>query len=1125
MADITPARKLYDLLASKDFEPEILDSAGKPATDPSQAEIFSFDFRAESGKDYGTVVIMLSDTGDLEVYCADNVGKTMEGADKSEWFAFLEQLKNFAVRTNRMNFGIKNLNHLRYSMQGQAAIKEGLFESWQGKKDVSWNAGATESRLMIKHKRSLGEGEARFRYVESLFIETADGERYKLPFKNLTAGKAMLEHVRTGGRPYDLRGQHIAEMVTELTLLSRFRRANTGKLLEGDTATLVEQATVYFETLKTNLKSLTTRRGYETYFETWSPMELSKEEVVIEGLKHLFVTQSIDQRIEEALPLIARIQQQENAMKEANIFEAWANQLMEGTWQTPDTPEKQSKLIELLSKDLPVGADATNATEQLYALLGDDELFDQLQALAKQDANADARQVILNRMQELDQDPDVMKVITSLNIDATAEMNPPEQTPADLDSDEDKVEEMLGGDASDDFIRDVSIKQPQDEMEEAVKDPAYPEYQDDLATILKNAGVDDTVVRAAPDYETEMTDETTTAQMVKQILSPFGTAAGAAAGSGGGGKAILLQPVGEQGTNSTTTPTKKNTSSILPAVAAGAAGAGLGYMAGKALGSSSTPKPTPTSSSSSSFDSDIEAMQNHGSWGAPGTPTATGKNLGIDMPAAGSPADIALTGMLETELDEKTGPAAKIGFIGGGVPGAAIGTAIDTLTGANKEKTEEGGLGTAVGAGLGGAVGGLGGAALGGLAGYYLTKDKEAKKESNDLNRMSDLAGIKKKVADESLLAPLVGAVGGAALGGELASGIGSKFGSEVGGSIGQAAGQEQAGKLGALVGGMKGSSAGAAAGGAAAKKFGQVAGGIAGIAGGAAINQAKKSNDDTEETNEGWKGQLAGGLLGTIGGGMAGAAMGGPIGAMIGSAAGGGAGGLLGNKLGGDEREEQLNEVGPAIAIGARLLMPMLSRIGPALGRAAASAGKAGADATGKAAAGVGRGAVELGKSAAQSAAKNAVPIGIGAGAYQAITDVATGLVGGVGEVYNDAGTAASALAKMVGNSLDKATIESLALAAVKYAIPIGILIAVLYGGKKLIDKVFSESAIDEGRCNMSEAGESCPQHGLEECAMEGQDHSPLAGQYGHSGKMKAVDKDTTFLDRLRELSGMMRK
>ena len=518
MSELTPARRLFDLLVSRDFEPEMLDASGRASDDPAETEIFSFDFRAESGQDYGTVVIMLGDDGDLEVYCSDNVGRGMASEDKNDWFGFLEQLKNFATR-NFMGFGIKNLNRLRYSMQGQAAIKEGLFESWQGRKDISWNAGANESRLMIKHKRVMGEGEARFRCVENLFIETAEGERYKLPFRNLTAGKAMLEHVRAGGRPYDVRGQHISDMVTELAVLSRFRRANHGRLLEGDTAALVEQTNTYRERLQHNLKSLTSKTGYAKYFESWSPDQATAESVVIEGLKHMFVTQSIDQRIEEALPLIARIQQQENAMKETEIFEAWADRLMEGTWALPDTPEKQSQLIELLSKDLLVGADATNATEQLYDLLGDDELFDQLYELARRDANADARQVVLDRMQELSADPSVMKVIASLNIDSDAAMDPPESTPADLDTEQDKVEEMLGGDAADDLIRDVSIDEPKSGMEEAVKDPRtqtedpegteqpeYPEYQEDLASILKTAGVP-AKERPAPDYETAMDED------------------------------------------------------------------------------------------------------------------------------------------------------------------------------------------------------------------------------------------------------------------------------------------------------------------------------------------------------------------------------------------------------------------------------------------------------------------------------------------------------------------------------------------------------------------------------------------------------------------------------------------
>jgi hypothetical protein len=433
MADITSSRKLFDLLISRDFDPEMLDSSGRPAPDPSEAEIFSFDFRATSGKDYGTVVIMLGDDNNLEIYCSDNVGRGMEGDDKNDWFAFLEQLKNFAVR-NFMSFGIKNLNRLRYSMQGQAAIREGLFESWTGNRTTSWNGVATEARLMIRHKKTIGEGDARFRYIESLFIETADSERYRLPFNSLTGGKAMLEHVRQGGRPYDMRGNHIAEMVTELAVLSRFRRANSGQIFEGDTAQLVEQVQTYQTNLQRSLKGLGTQSGYATYFESWQPAAISEQDVVIESLKNLFVKQSIDTRIESALPLLAKIQQQGNEMKEANIFEAWANRLVEGVWQLPDTPEKQAQLVELLSTNLPVGADATNAKEQLYDLIGDDILFDQLHDLADEDANADARQVILNRMQEMGEYPEVMKVINSLNIDATAEMNPPEAiNPADLE--------------------------------------------------------------------------------------------------------------------------------------------------------------------------------------------------------------------------------------------------------------------------------------------------------------------------------------------------------------------------------------------------------------------------------------------------------------------------------------------------------------------------------------------------------------------------------------------------------------------------------------------------------------------------------------------------------------------
>ena len=400
MAQNTPGQQLFDLLVTRGFDPEMLDSSGKAAPSAEDAEIYSFEFVSSGGTNYGTVVVMLGDDKNLELFSGDNVGRGMDSEDKTEWYEFQHQLKNFATK-NFMTFGSQNINRLKYSMQGQAALKEGLYESWNGTKNVSWNGGPDSVRLMIRHKRPMGVNEARFRQVESLFLETAEGERYKLPFRNLAGGRAMVEHVRQGGRPYDMRGQHIANMVEELNVLSRFRRASQGRVFEGDTANLVTETNQYYSVMSRTLKGLSSARGYNTYFESWNPADITEQDVIIEDIKTLFVQETIDSRIEQALPILARIQQQGTAMKEANIFEAWANNLLEGTWATPDTPEEQQELIALLSQELPVGADATNATEQLYSLVGDDILFDQLQDLAEQDPNADCRSLVIARIKDM----------------------------------------------------------------------------------------------------------------------------------------------------------------------------------------------------------------------------------------------------------------------------------------------------------------------------------------------------------------------------------------------------------------------------------------------------------------------------------------------------------------------------------------------------------------------------------------------------------------------------------------------------------------------------------------------------------------------------------------------------
>ena len=395
------SQQLLDLLATRNYHPEMLDRMGKPS-DAEDAKTFTFDYIAGSGKNYGTMVIVLDSDNEMKIMYGDNLGRTMEGDDKSEFFDFLQHLNQKAT-SNRWTHSIADINQLKHTMQGMAAIQEGLFEGYYGTRKVSYAGEPTQARLQIVHSQPLGEGDARYRHIDRMFIETAEGEKFKLGFKSLSGARAMLEHVRQGGKPYDIRGCHITETVNEIAVLSRFNRASANRILEGVTQELVTEAQAYYQTLRENLKHMATGRGYAKYFESWHPATINEQEGVVDNIKTLFIEQSIDSRIEAALPLLAKIQQRGHEMKEADIFENWINNLAEGTWTLPETPEQLDKLKTLMTKELIVGPDATNATEQLYDLVGDDELFDRLHELAQQDPRANAWNdtEVMNRLAEL----------------------------------------------------------------------------------------------------------------------------------------------------------------------------------------------------------------------------------------------------------------------------------------------------------------------------------------------------------------------------------------------------------------------------------------------------------------------------------------------------------------------------------------------------------------------------------------------------------------------------------------------------------------------------------------------------------------------------------------------------
>jgi len=536
MAQNSISSELNDLLITHNFDVSALStSTGRPAVnergvpDASEADMFSFDWVGPTGKNYGTMVILLDQNGGMTVYFGDNLGRTMDPEDKKAWYGdpetdspgFLEQLKHFAIRTSKIRggFGLEDLSKLKYAIAGQAA----LTESFYGTRKVSYSGEPTQARLMIKHTRPIAEGDKRYRYVESLFIETAEGERFRLPFRKLAGGRAMLEHVRHGGNPYDMRGQHIAETVNQLNVLSQFRRAHQGRVFEGAAGDLVTETDQYYQRLTHNLKHMATSRGYSRYFESWKPADISAGDIMVEDLRGMFVETRIDPRIETALPMLAKIQQEAKAMKEADIFESWAARLVEGTWALPDTPEKMTRLKDWLSQPRPLGPDAENVMDVLYDLIGDDALYDQLSAMAEEDPDADAvplvqAWVIRNK----DQSPELSELAASFETAAPAAPSAPEATPApeptapgpaqppvaegdNLETFEDIIrlsgvpinENVLNDSGSTlDYIiktyqRDVKDFVQNGDMSELLYDALYDYYQDDMPYGVKKARTGD----------------------------------------------------------------------------------------------------------------------------------------------------------------------------------------------------------------------------------------------------------------------------------------------------------------------------------------------------------------------------------------------------------------------------------------------------------------------------------------------------------------------------------------------------------------------------------------------------------------------------------------------------------
>ena len=407
------AEGLFEKIRDRFEDVSLGDDKAKATTDPEKARFFNFDYSVND-TNYGNITISLIDEMSLKVYFSKNISKDLDKEQRDVWYSFLRELREFAKR-NMLSFEPRDIT--RSTLKHRDLKQVSKADNTYDKDDVVAESrlyGTSKSsyekfgpvRIIVRHDKPVVDevGGARSRHIKSVYVENAEGERFKMPFKSLTASRAMARHISAGGTPHDELGQHITEMAVEATKLKPFLNNVRRRTFEDqETHAMVESAFEYHALLKNTLQRLSGKKGYTTCKEQFSATSTSyipEDDMDIAAIKERFVKRVYNDKMEEALPLVYKAYDMKKNNKFTEQFESWANVVSEGAWALPETDDEIGQLIDIMEKPLPVGVDAQNATNALYNILGDDRLFDRLEQLAEQDPEADARDVVASWLQD-----------------------------------------------------------------------------------------------------------------------------------------------------------------------------------------------------------------------------------------------------------------------------------------------------------------------------------------------------------------------------------------------------------------------------------------------------------------------------------------------------------------------------------------------------------------------------------------------------------------------------------------------------------------------------------------------------------------------------------------------------
>ncbi len=323
---------LYNLLKVRGYKPVPLNSQNQRVGASQEADVIEFTF-TKDGEDYGKVWISIDNANVIKIYFDDSQQNspttTTPGKEYDDtWTGLLKFIKVWAQR-RQMSFELTNKDRLGDDMRQRDyfKMKEKLGEGYypMGKK-ASYNDAVPNVKIVLQHNRSLEEGEQRYRNVAKIYLENVDGERFLAPTTKPGIARVYARHIAEGGLPNDDRWNHIKSICEDYNKMAGFVRATRTNQFNESAQELVNEGINHYQGLRETLSKLTGHRGYQAYFESWTPSLM--EDALDESINELFVQENIDPRIENAMPILSRLKKPTVEMAEVSSLAEWADDVI-----------------------------------------------------------------------------------------------------------------------------------------------------------------------------------------------------------------------------------------------------------------------------------------------------------------------------------------------------------------------------------------------------------------------------------------------------------------------------------------------------------------------------------------------------------------------------------------------------------------------------------------------------------------------------------------------------------------------------------------------------------------------------------------------------------------------------